>query len=89
VRLHVVSLATENLVSPFSSDMLDVRSPGLEPIDPKKSFHMSIPSGDSENQDIVFNVPASFNLEKAVLHIHYYNYRKQIPLALPSRAGSN
>jgi hypothetical protein len=89
VRLHVASLASENLVSPFSSDMLDITSPGLEPIDPKTSFHTPIPSGDTRNLDVVFNIPASLSLEKAALYIHYYNYQNQIPLNLSVHAGSD
>jgi len=89
VRLHVVSLATEPLVSPFGSDMLDLSSPGLEPINPKTSFHLPLPAGETRDKEVVFKIPASLTLEKATLDIHYYNYRKQIPISLASRARSD
>jgi hypothetical protein len=89
VRLHVMSLATENLVSPFESDMLDITSPGLQPIYPGTSFHTPIPAGNSQNKDVAFYIPASLSLKKAALNIHYYNYQKQIPLDQPSRTGSD
>lgn len=89
VRLHVSSLASENLVSPFSSDMLDIRSPGLDPIDPKIAFHTPIPAGETRNQDVVFNIPSSLSLEKAVIDIHYYNYQRQIPLSRSPQAASD
>src|ERR1700722_6181050 len=38
VRLHVESLAMENLVSPFGSDMLEIAAPGLQPINPSRRF---------------------------------------------------
>jgi hypothetical protein len=88
VRLHVASLATENLVSPFESDMLDLRSPGLAPIHPKTSFHRSMPAGESEDRDVVFHIPASLILEKTTLQIHYFNYQQQIPISLVSRAST-
>ena len=85
VRLHVESLATEPLVSPFDSDMLEIRSPGQQPITPSSSFRLPIPSGNSRNQDIAFSIPSSLHLEGATLQIHYYNYQNEIPLNLPPR----
>ena len=82
VRLHVVSLAMEPLVSPFESDMLEIRSPGLQPINPSTSFRLPIPSGESRNQDIVFNIPQGLDLNRATLQIHYYNDQSEIPLSL-------
>ena len=82
VRLHVVSLAMEPLVSPFESDMLEIRSPGLQPINPSTSFRLPIPSGESRNQDIVFNIPRGLDLNQATLQIHYYNNQSEIPLSL-------
>jgi hypothetical protein len=85
VRLHVESLATEPLVSPFESDMLEIRSPGQQPITPSSSFRLPIPSGNSRNQDIAFSIPSSLHLEGATLQIHYYSYQNEIPLNLPPR----
>ena len=85
VRLHVESLATEPLVSPFESDMLEIRSPGQQPITPSSSFRLPISSGNSRNQDIAFSIPSSLHLEGATLQIHYYNYQNEIPLNLPPR----
>ena len=82
VRLHVVSLAMEPLVSPFESDMLEIRSPGLQPINPSTSFRLPIPSGESRNQDVVFNIPQGLDLNRATLQIHYYNNQSEIPLSL-------
>ena len=82
VRLHVVSLAMEPLVSPFESDMLEIRSPGLQPISPSTSFRLPIPSGESRNQDVVFNIPQALDLNRATLQIHYYNNQSEIPLSL-------
>ena len=85
VRLHVESLATEPLVSPFESDMLEIRSQELQPINPNTPFRSPIPSGVSRNQDVVFSIPPSLNLDHATLQIHYYNYQNEIPLNLPPR----
>lgn len=85
VRLHVESLATDPLVSPFESDMLEIRSPGQQPITPSSPFRLPIPSGNSRNQNIAFNIPSSLHLEDASLQIHYYNYQGEIPLNLPPR----
>ena len=85
VRLHVESLATEPLVSPFESDMPEIRSPGQQPINPSSPFRLPIPSGNSRNQDIAFSIPSSLHLEGATLQIHYYNYQNEIPLNLPPR----
>jgi hypothetical protein len=82
VRLHVVSLAMDPLVSPFESGMLEISSPGLQPIAPSASFRLPIPSGESRNQDIVFRIPPDLDLNKATLRIHYYNYQSEIPLNL-------
>lgn len=80
LRLHIESLAMEPLVSPFESDMLEIRSPGLQPIAPSAPFRLPIPSGNSRNQDIVFNIPQGLNLNSATLRIHYYYYENEIPL---------
>ena len=83
VKLHVASLAMENLVSPWESDMLELRSQGQEPINPKTPFRMPIPSGDSRDQEIVFSIPSTLKLDHTRLAIHYFNYSKEIPLNLP------
>lgn len=82
VKLHIQSLAMENLVSPFASDMLEIRSPGLQPIAPSTRFRAPIPSGNSRDQDIVFKVPPALNLDHTTLRIFYYNYEGMIPLDL-------
>lgn len=83
VRLHVESLAIENLVSPFESDMLQISSPELGPIKPKTRFHHPIPSGLTLNQDVVFSIPTRLNLNRTTLEVHYFNYQNEIPLNLP------
>jgi hypothetical protein len=82
VRIHVASLATENLVSPFASDMLEIQSPEFESIIPRSAFHLAMTGGENLDKDVAFAIPNGLNLRKAALHIHYYNDRKQIPLSL-------
>ena len=88
IKLHVESLATETLVSPFGSDMLDINSPGLRPITPSTGFHQPIPSGESRDREIAFNIPTSLSLNQATLRIHYYNYESEIPLSSPPDKGT-
>ena len=80
IRLRVESLAMEPLVSPFESDMLEIKSPGLQPIAPSTSFRLPIPSGNSRSQDIAFSIPHGLNLNNATLRIHYYFHESEIPL---------
>jgi hypothetical protein len=80
VKLRVKSLATDNLVSPFESNMLEIKSSGLPPINPSTVFNHPIPSGSSLNQDIVFRIPTSVSLKGMTLRIHYYNYQNEISL---------
>lgn len=87
VTLHVESLATESLVSPFESEMLEIRGPELPPITPANSFRSPIPSGSSRTQEVTFSVPPTLNLSRATLRIHYYNYQGEIPLRLPDSKG--
>jgi hypothetical protein len=82
VRLHIESLATDPLTSPFESDMLEIVSPGLQPIKPSTPFRLPLASGSSRNQDIAFRLPAGFLLKEATLRIHYYNYEHEAPLSL-------
>ena len=82
VTLHVKSLALENLVSPFESDMLEIVGRGLQqPISPNVAFNLRIPSGESRDQEIAFNIPAGLSVDQARLRIHYYNYQNEIPLS--------
>ena len=82
VMLHVKSLALENLVSPFESDMFEVRGPGLpQPISPSVAFHLRIPSGESRDQEVAFNIPSGLSVDHATLRIHYYNYENELPLS--------
>jgi hypothetical protein len=73
IRLHVDSLAMEPLVSPFPSDMLALTGWELEPITPKTKFRHPVPSGNSVNQDVVFNIPSSLDLSRTALQIRYQN----------------
>jgi hypothetical protein len=82
VRLHIESLATDPLVSPFESDMVEIRSPGSQPIKPSTPFRLPLPSGGSRTQDIAFRLPAGFLLKEATLRIHYYNYEHEAALRL-------
>jgi len=82
IRLHVDSLAMEPLVSPFESDMLTLSGWETEPIIPKTKFHHPVPSGNSLNQDIVFSIPTTLDLNRTTLQIHYYNYQNEIPLSV-------
>lgn len=83
VSLHVESLATEGLVSPFESGMFEIGSPDTPPIKPSTPFRSPVPSGNSRDQEIVFSVPSTLSLDHATLRIHYYNYEKEIPLNSP------
>ena len=84
VTLHVKSLALENLVSPFESDMFEVRGPGLpQPVSPSVAFHLRIPSGESRDQEVAFNIPSGLSVDHATLRIHYYNYESELPLTPP------
>jgi hypothetical protein len=81
----VVSRAIADLVTPFQSAMLEVRSQGLEPINPQHAFSHPVPAGKSRDEDIVFIIPSSLSLDRMVLRIHYYNDEQEIPLRLLSR----
>lgn len=83
VRLHIESLAMAPLVSPFESDMLEITSPGQQPITPSKPFQLPLPSGSSRTQEISFHLPPDFHLQDATLRVHYYNYEHEVPLKLP------
>lgn len=50
ITLHVESLAAENLVSPFASDMMEMESPSPQSIRPSIAFHRPMPGGTSLNQ---------------------------------------
>jgi hypothetical protein len=80
LRLRVVSLATADLVTPFQSGMFEVRPEGAEPINPAHAFSHPVPAGGSQEEDIVFIVPSTLNLDHAALRIHYYNDQKEILL---------
>ena len=80
VSLHVESLATEGLVSPFESSMLEISGPDIPPIKPSTPFRSPVPSGNSRNQELAFSVPPNLNLDRATLRIHYFSYEREIPL---------
>jgi hypothetical protein len=87
VKLHIESLAMDGLASPFESDMLDITSPGVQPIKPRAPFRFPVPSGTARDQEIVFGIPPSLDLNHATLRIHYYIYQGEIPLKLASGKG--
>ena len=85
LRLRVASLALPDLVTPFQSAMLEVRTEEQEPIKPAQEFSHPVPAGDHWDQDVVFNVPSNLQQTHATLRIHYYPESKEIPLDLPPR----
>ena len=58
LRVRVVSRAVADLVTPFQSEMLEVRSEGLEPIGPDRAFSYPVAAGDTREEDVVFTVPS-------------------------------
>jgi hypothetical protein len=88
VRLRVASLALPDLVTPFQSAMLEVRTEEQEPMKPAQEFSHPVPAGDHWDQDVVFNVPSNFRQTHATLRIHYYPESKEIPLDLPPRTAT-
>ena len=81
LRLRVVSRAMADLVTPIQYVTLEVYAPGLEPIALEHPVSHPVPAGNTQEEDIAFTVPASLNLNHAVLRIHFYNEQKDIPLA--------
>lgn len=49
VSLHVESLATEGLISPFESGMFEISSPDMPPIKPSTPFRSPVLSGSSRD----------------------------------------
>lgn len=80
LRVRVVSRAVADLVTPFQSEMLEVRSDGLEPIGPDRAFSYPVPAGDTRDEDVVFTIPRGLKVDGAILRVHYYNEVKEIPL---------
>lgn len=87
LRLRVVSLAAANLVTPFQSGMVEVRTQGQDPIHPQHTFSHPVAAGNSREEDIVFSIPSSLSLDHGTLRIEYFNEMKEIPLNLPPRSG--
>jgi hypothetical protein len=85
LRLRVASLALPDLVTPFQSVMLEVRTEEQGPIQPEHEFSHPVPAGDHWDQDVVFNLPPNLRQTHAMLRIHYYPESKEIPLDLPPR----
>lgn len=85
LRLSVTSLALPDLVTPFQSAMLEVRTEEQGPIQPEHEFSHPVPAGDHWDQDVVFKLPANLRQTHAMLRIHYYPESKEIPLDLPPR----
>jgi hypothetical protein len=80
--IRVTSHAVADLVTPFQSEMFEVRLPDLDPINPEHSFSHPVPAGNTREEDIAFAIPSKAKLDEAVLRIHYYNELKEIPLSL-------
>jgi len=78
--MRVTSRAMGDLVTPFQSAMLEVRSHALEPINPEHPFSYRVPAGNTREDDIAFIIPSDLDLEHTVLRIHFYNEQKEIPL---------
>jgi hypothetical protein len=78
----VVSLAIPNLVTPFQSGMLQLRVPGEQPIYPRQEFSHPVSAGNTREEDIVFAIPSSLNLDHGTLRVQYFNESKEIPLNL-------
>ena len=85
LHLRVASRAMADLVTPIQYVTLEVHAPDLEPIALEHPFSHPLPAGNIREEDIAFTVPASLNLDHAVLRIHFYNEQKDIPLGLISR----
>ncbi len=85
LRLRMASLALPDLVTPFQSVMLEIRTEEQGPIQPEHEFSHPVPAGDHWDQDVVFNLPPSLRQTHAMLRIHYYPESKEIPLDLPPR----
>jgi hypothetical protein len=85
LHLRIVSRAVADLVTPIQYVTLEVYAPGLEPIALEHPFSHPLPAGNTREEDIAFTVPASLNLDHAVLRIDFYNEQKEIPLGLLPR----
>ena len=72
LHLRAVRRAMGDFVTPLQYVMLEVCTPGLEPIAPEHPFSRPLPAGNSRDEDIAFIVPASLNLDRAVLRVHFY-----------------
>jgi len=83
LRVHVISMAFADLVTPFQSTMVEVNLVGHEPIQPQHPFSHPVAAGTEWNQDIDFSIPSGPTLHGAALRIHYYPEAKDIPLDLP------
>lgn len=83
LRLRVVSLAVADLVTPFQSGMLEMRTPGQAPIHPQHAFSHPVAAGDSREEDIAFEIPSSLSLDHSTLRIQDFNEMKEISLNLP------
>jgi hypothetical protein len=89
LRVRVISLAAANLVTPFQSGMLEVRTQGQEPVQPQRAFSLPVPAGNSRDETISFLIPANLSLEHSNLRIAYFNEAKEIPLTPPPHDRSN
>jgi hypothetical protein len=83
LRLRVVSMAAADLVTPFQSGMVEVRTQGHDPIHPQHAFSHPVAAGNSREGDIAFTIPSNLSLDHGTLRIQYFNEMKEIPLNLP------
>jgi hypothetical protein len=83
--MRVVSHAIGDLVTPFQSAMLEVRTHALQPINPEHPFSYPVRAGNSQDEDIVFVIPSDLDLDQTVLRIRLYNEEKEIPLGRAPR----
>ena len=83
--IRITSRAMADLVTPFQSEMLQVRSHALQPINPEHSFSYRVSAGNTRDEDIAFIIPADLDLDHTVLRVLFYNELKEIPLKLAPR----
>jgi hypothetical protein len=82
LRLRVASRAVGDFVTPLQYVLLEVYTPGLDPIASEHSFSNPLPAGTTRDEDVAFVVPSSFALDRSFLRIHFYNEQKDLPLSL-------
>ena len=82
LSLRVASRAMGDFVTPLQYVMLEVHTPGLDPIALEHPFSHPVPAGATRDEDVVFVVPSGFSPDRSFLRIHFYSEQKDIPLSL-------